>query len=113
MTNDFNLPNPYPRTPARLADSGFAVLGWLYRAAAAAGSDRFDEAITRARFYLDRAAARCKTPAEQAVLAGLSVSVAALVAADADMRELLADAVAGISEACASECDQLLEPAEG
>ena len=113
MTNHFNLPNPYPRTPARLADSGFAALGWLYRAAAAAGSDRFDEAIARARFYLDAAAARCHTPAERAVLDGLTDSVAAIVSADAELRELLTDAVAGISEACASECDQLLEPADG
>ena len=56
MSNPFNLPNPYPCAHPVLRELSFAALGYLSRAADAAGSDRFDETIVRARFYLAKAA---------------------------------------------------------
>ena len=94
-------------------DLSFAALGWLYRSANAVGSDRFAETVHRSRFYLDKAAGHAATPAEAAVVTGLNASLDALIQADADARQLLADSVAAIADTCAAEIDQLLETTEG
>ena len=93
-------------------DLSFAALGWLYRQAQAVGSDRFEETGHRAKFYLEKASACAHTPAELAVLAGMHVSLDALVQADLEARELLSESVSGIADACASETDQLLRASE-
>lgn len=94
-------------------DLSFASLGWLHRSAQAVGSDRFAEAVTRSRFYLDKAAGHAVTPAEAAVITGLAAAVDALIQADADARRLLGDSVTGIADACAAEVAQMLENIEG
>jgi hypothetical protein len=93
-------------------DLSFAALGWLYRLAQAVGSNRFEETVHRANFYLGKASACAQTPAELAVLAGMRVSLDALLQADIEARELLGEAVSGIADACASEADQLLRASE-
>lgn len=108
-----HLPSPLPvfRHPA-LMDL-FAALGWLCRSAQAVGSDRFAETARRSGFYLDKAASNAHTPAELAVITSLTASQDALILADADARELLANSVVGITDACATEVAQLLDNIEG
>ena len=107
---------PDPRRPSKLpalTDLSFASLGWLLRSAHAVGSERFDEAVRRSRFYLEKAAGHAATPAEAAVIDGLAASLDGLVRADADARQLLTESVAGIADACAMELTQFLETIEG
>lgn len=99
-------PRPPLKQPA-LVDLSFAALGWLHRASIAVGSDRFTETLHRSRFYLTQAAAHAATPAELAMIAGLSASLDGLIQADANARELLSDSVTGIADACAAEIEQL------
>lgn len=74
----------------------FAALGWLARAADAAGTAKFTESVQRARFNLTKAAGYAKTPAEVAVIAGLASSLEGLIEADADAREVLAASLSGL-----------------
>lgn len=74
-------------------DLSFAALGWLNRAAQAAGSIRFTETARRARFYLVQAARHATTPAELAVITGLTASLEGLTKADADAKELLLESL--------------------
>jgi hypothetical protein len=90
----------------------FSVLGWLHRSSAAVGSDRFAEAASRCRFSLNQAAGLAKTPAERSLIDGLTDTLEAVIKADTDSRQLLDDAVSGISETCAGELDTLLETME-
>jgi hypothetical protein len=109
-------PLPDPRPPLRhpaLMDLSFAALGWLNRSAQAVGSDRFTETIHRSRFNIEKAAGHAATPAELAIITGLTASLDALIQADADARQLLSDSVTGIADACAAEMAQLLESTEG
>lgn len=110
MINEDHLPDPRPplRHPP-LMDLSFAALGWLHRAAAAVGSDRFVEALDRSRFYLGRCAGHATTPAERAVVDGLSAVVDGLVTANARSRVLLADSVSGMGAADATEFVELCE----
>ena len=94
-------------------DLSFAALGWLNRCAQAAGSDRFDETARRSRFYINTAAGHAHTPAELAIVTGLTTTLDALVVADAEARALLADSVSTIADACATEVTHLLESIEG
>lgn len=91
MSDDASLPDPRPRLPSALMDHSFAALGWLNRGTQAVGSIRFPECVRRVQFYLRKAAARAETPAERAVVQGLSASLDALIHADAQARELLDD----------------------
>ena len=91
----------------------FSVLGWLHRSAAAVGSDRFAETTRRCQFSLNQAASLAATPAERSLIDGLTKTLQAVITADADSRELLDDAISGISETCAAELDKLLETMEG
>ena len=91
----------------------FAALGWLNRSAQAVGSDRFAETVHRSRFNIEKAAGHAATPAELAIIAGLTASLDALIQADADARQVLGDSVSGIADACAAEMAQLLESTEG
>lgn len=84
-------------TAAPMFDRSFAALGWAYRASQAVGSDRFAEAMFRARFYLERVAQAATTPAEQALVAGLRVMLDELITANARSRVLLADSVSGMN----------------
>lgn len=93
-------------------DLSFAALGWLHRSAHAVGSGRFPEAVLRCRFYLEQAAAHAATPADFAVLRGLTASLEDLIEADADAQRLLEESVSGIIEACASDADRLLGTTE-
>ena len=76
-----------------MTDLTFAALGWLNRAAQAVGAIRFTESIKRARFYLERAASHAVTPAEVAVITGLTSSLQGLIQADADARALLEESL--------------------
>ena len=93
MANDDNLPDPRPVTVTPLMDVTFAALGWLNRTAQAVGSERFAEAMTRSRFYLDRARNIAATPAELAVITGMAASQQGLIEADAQARELLEESL--------------------
>ena len=113
MINEDDLPDPRPplKHPP-LMDLSFAALGWLYRAAGAAGAARFAEAVERARFYLDRANEHCHTPSDAAVMRGLYDSVDALIAANAQARTLLAQSVSGMNAAEATEFEDLCQSFE-
>lgn len=113
MINEDNLPNPRPplKHPP-LMDYSFAALGWLYRAAEATGSPRFDEIIVRARFYLTKADRFANTPADRAVLSGMHTSLTALVDADRQARTLLSESVSGMDAAEATEFVELIEAAQ-
>jgi hypothetical protein len=110
INNDKKLPWPYPpRRHPPLMEFSFAALGWINRAARAVGSDRFVETVHRARFNIDGAAAYAVTPAEMAVLEGLSATLDAVVQADAEARALLGEAVSELAEAFAADVDQFLQ----
>lgn len=110
MINEDDLPNPRPplKHPP-LMDLSFAALGWLYRAAGAAGSARFAETLNRACFYIDQANEHCSTPADAAVIKGLLASVDALITANAQARTLLWHSVSGMDAADAAEFVELIE----
>ena len=91
----------------------FAALGWLNRSAQAVGSEKFVETVQRSRFNIGKAAGYAATPAELAIITGLTTSLDTLIQADADARHVLGDSVSGIPDACAAEIAQLLETAEG
>ena len=113
IINDENLPYPYPaRKLPLLTDLSFASLGWINRAAQAVGSDRFVETARRARFYIREATGHAITPAEAAVMEGLSATVDALDEADAEARALLGEAVSGLSEAFATDVVEYLQSAD-
>ena len=99
MANDDKLPNPYPRKVTSLMEVTFAALGWLNRTAQAVGSERFAEAVTRSRFYLDRARNLAATPAELAVITGMASSLPGLIEADVQARELLEESLSDIDAA--------------
>ena len=99
MADDYNLPNPYPRKVTSLMDVTFAALGWLSRTAQAVGTERFAEAVTRSRFYLDRARNIAGTPAELAVITGMASSLPGLIEADVRARELLEESLSDIDAA--------------
>ena len=90
----------------------FAGLGWINRAARAVGSDRFDETVRRARFYIDEARAHALTPAEVAVIDGLSATADAVVRADADARVVLGESVSEMAETFAADVAQFLQTAD-
>ena len=104
MANDENLPDPRPVTITPLMDVTFAALGWLNRTAQAVGSERFAEAMTRSRFYLDRARNIAATPAELAVITGLVASQQGLTEADAQARELLEQSLLDFDAAFEAGC---------
>lgn len=104
MANDDNLPNPYPRKVTSLMDVTFAALGWLNRTAQAVGSERFAEAVTRSRFYLNRARKIAGTPAELAVITGLASSLPGLIEADAQARGLLEESLLDFDAAFEAGC---------
>ena len=91
----------------------FAALGWLNRSAQAVGSEKFVETVQRSRFNIGKAASYAATPAELAIITGLTTSLDTLIQADADARHVLGDSVSGIADACAAEVAQLLETTEG
>jgi hypothetical protein len=86
----------------------FASLGWVIRSAHAVGADRFDEAARRARNTIARCEVHIVTPAERAVLDGLSASLDAVIRDDLETRQLLGELVSGIPEVCADEAAQVL-----
>ena len=92
---DTGFPDPYrgPRKQPPFFDHTFAVLGWIHRASKAVGSERFAETISRAEFYIDRAALHTRTPGDKAVVVGFLVMLDGVIAADAQARVLLADSV--------------------
>ena len=94
-------------------DLSLAALNWLCRSAQAIGSDRFAETACRRSLDLVKAASHAHTPAEREIIAGLTASLDALILADAEARELFADSLAGIADACATEIAHLLESIEG
>lgn len=97
MSNHEGLPDPRPpRQHPPFMELSFAALGWLARAADAAGTARFTESVQRARFNMTKAAGYAKTPAEVAVIAGLASSLEGLIQADADAREVLAASLSGL-----------------
>jgi len=103
---------PDPRVASKhppLMDHSFAALGWLQRAGQAVGSARFPEALTRARFYLDKAEEHVHTPGEDAVLQGLYDSLDYLIAANAAARTLLAR---GCEQMTAADAAAFVELAE-
>ena len=104
MANDDNLPDPRPVTVTPLMDVTFAALGWLNRTAQAVGSERFAEAMTRSRFYLDRARTIAATPAELAVITGMAASQQGLIEADAQARELLEESLLDFDAAFEAGC---------
>ena len=104
MANDENLPDPRPVTITPLMEVSFAALGWLNRAAQAVGSIRFTEAVTRSRFYLDRARKIAATPAELAVITGLAASQRGLIEADAQARELLEESLSDFDAVFEAGC---------
>ena len=113
MPDNDDLPDHRPpRQHPPLMDLSFAALGWINRAAGAAGADRFAESVRRARFYLGQASRHAWTPADRAVITGLAASLEAVILADAEARAVLGESVSGIADACAAEVDQLLETAE-
>ncbi len=87
----------------------FAALGWINRASQAVGSDRFVETVHRARFNIDAAAAYAVTPAETAVLEGLSATLEAVVQADSEARALLGEAFSELAEAFTADVDLFLQ----
>ena len=87
----------------------FATLGWINRAAQAVGSDRFVETVHRATFNIDATAAYAVTPAEMAVLEGLSATLEAVIQADSEARALLDEAVSELAEAFTADVDQFLQ----
>ena len=92
--NDQNLPDPRPPLHhPPMMDLSFAALGWLNRAAQAVGSPRFTEAVTRSRFYLERARGHAFTPAECALITGLASSLQGLIEADVEARRLLEESL--------------------
>lgn len=80
-------------------DHSFAALGWLHRAAQAVGANRFTESTTRARFYLEKAAGHAVTPAEVAVITGLTSSLQGLNQANAEARALLEESLSDFDAA--------------
>ena len=89
MSDDDTLPDPRPALRAApLIDHSFAALGWLNRASVAVGSTRFDECVQRVEFNLRKAAAVVKTPGDRVVVDGLAASLAEMVRADAEARQL-------------------------
>lgn len=104
------LPNPRPALQhPPLMDHSFAALGWLQRAGQAVGSNRFPEALTRARFYLDKAEAHAHTPGEDAVMRGMRDSVDYLIEANAQARSLLARGCEDMRVAEVAEFIELIE----
>ena len=94
MAHDDNLPDLRPpRQHPPFMELSFAALGWLARAAAAAGGIAFPEALQRARINLKRAAGYAGTPAEVAVVTGLTSSLQGLIEADAEARKLLEESL--------------------
>lgn len=93
------LPDPAfsRRRQPPFLDLTYAVLGWSHRAAQAVGSDRFAEIISRASFYFAQAAGHAHTPGEEALLAGLEVTLNELITANASARVVLADSVSGMN----------------
>jgi hypothetical protein len=108
------LPNPRfsPKPPPPLMDHAYSTLGWLHRAAAAVGSERFEETISRTAFCFTRAAHHAHTPGEAALVTGLQVAIDELVTADAQARTLLADSVSGMDAAEACEFVEMCEAGE-
>ena len=105
ISHEESLPNPFPPLQhPPMMDLSFAALGWLNRAAQAAGAIRFTESVERARFYLEKAASHAVTPAEVAVITGLTSSLQGLIQANADARALLEESL--------SEFDAALEAGE-
>ena len=105
ISHEESLPNPFPPLQhPPMMDLSFAALGWLNRAAQAVGAIRFTESIKRARFYLEKAASHAVTPAEVAVITGLTSSLQGLIQANADARALLEESL--------SEFDAALEAGE-
>jgi hypothetical protein len=110
INNDKKLPWPYPpRRHPPLMEFSFAALGWINRAAQAVGSDRFVETVHRARFNIDAAAAYAVTPADMAVLEGLSATLEAVIQADSEARALLGEAFSELAEAFTADVDQFLQ----
>ena len=105
MANNDNLPDPRPpRQHPPFMELSFAALGWLARAAAAAGGIAFTEALQRARFNLKRAAGYAATPAEVAVITGLTSSLQGLIEADAEARKLLEESLSEFDAALEAGC---------
>lgn len=108
---DPGLPDPAfsRRRQPPFLDLTYAVLGWSHRAAQAVGSDRFAETISRASFYFAQAAGHAHTPGEEALLAGLEVTLNELITANARARVLLAESVSGMDAIEATEFVELCE----
>jgi len=100
ISNEESLPNPFPPMQhPPMTDRTFAALGWLNRAAQAVGGTRFTESIKRARFYLEKAAGQAVTPAEVAVITGLTSSLQGLIHANANARALLEESLSDFEAA--------------
>lgn len=110
--NDENPEVRFPKRKPPFSDLSFSTLGWLNRAASAVGADRFFECLERAQFYLDRTAATAATPAERAVVAGLTLSLSALIDTDRVARKLLQASCSGMDAAEATEFVEMCEAAE-
>ena len=112
MDDDIPEPLPQSRRRAPFVDLSFSTLGWLNRSTQAVGADRFFECLERAQFYLERTAALAATPAERAIVAGLTLSLSALIDTDRTARKLLQESCSGMDAAEATEFIEMCETAD-